>query len=98
MLKISPDAKPITRRFFEALDVLKSRREIFGVSGFAQRYGLSHGNLYVIRNHENGTVKVEYLMYLVRDYGISAQWLLTGEGDMFRQKPAKTEESPSRGI
>lgn len=83
MLKISPDALPINRRFFETLKSLKQRGELGGVFGFAKKYKISYANLYTIKTKEQGSVKVEFLMYLVRDYNVSAQWLLTGKGNMF---------------
>lgn len=90
MYNISPDAIQINRRFFEALDALKRGRRLSGIYGFSQKYKTTFANIYTIKNQESGVVKVEWLMYLVRDYDISAQWLLTGEGNMFKQTTAKT--------
>lgn len=90
MFNVSKEAIQINRRFFEAIDALKRRKELAGIYGFALRYNVVLGNLYTIKSQERGTVKAEYLMFLVRDFGISAQWLLTGEGDMFKQKTART--------
>ena len=93
MYNLSPDVLPINRRFFEALDVLKSRRELGGIHGFASKYGVATSNLYTIKTKEQGAIKVEFLMYLVRDFNLSAQWLLTGEGNMFKGRDGCTEVS-----
>jgi hypothetical protein len=90
MFNISNEAIQINERFFYALDTLKHNGEISGIYGFAQKYNVVLGNLYTIKSQKKGAVKAEYLTYLVRDFGISAQWLLTGEGGMFKQKPSRT--------
>ena len=90
MFNVSETALQINERFFEAVDMLKRRRELSGIYGFAKKYNVVIGNLYTIKSQKQGAVKAEYLTYLVRDYGISAQWLLTGEGSMFKQTPSKT--------
>lgn len=97
MFNISEVSLQINSRFFEAVDLLKRRRVLGGLNGFAKRYHVVLGNLYTIKTKRCGAVKAEYLYYLVRDFGISADWLLTGRGDMFRQTSSKTEESQSQG-
>ena len=94
MLNISPSTLQINDRFFEAIALLKRRRELGGLNGFAKKYGVVLGNLYTIKSQRQGAIKTEYLMFLVRDYGISGDWLLTGQGNMFKQKTSKSEVSP----
>ena len=70
----------ITKRFFEALYALKSRGDIRGKQTFTARYGINRWNLNAL---EKGTgtmtnVQLAWLTYLVRDYDVSARWLLTG--------------------
>lgn len=96
MFNISDTTLRINERFFEAVDLLKRKRTLGGLSAFAKRYHVVLGNLYTIKTQQSGAIKAEYLHYLVRDYGISAEWLLTGEGDMFRQNSSRNEESPTR--
>lgn len=91
MYNISAESIKINRRFFEALDTLKRLHKLSGIYGFSRKYGTTKANIYTIKNQENGVVKAEWLMYLVRDYNISAQWLLTGEGSMFKQTTSRTE-------
>ena len=63
--------KCFCERFFEAIDLLKNRRVLGGLCGFAKKYNVVLGNLYTIKARKGGAVKAEYLHHLVRDYGMS---------------------------
>lgn len=73
----------ITNRFFEALAWLKESRQIRGVKTFTDRYGINRRSLRRIQESpDRNSLKAAWLAFLVRDYGINAAWLLTGEGQM----------------
>lgn len=73
----------IVGRFFEALAWLKESRQIRGVKTFTDRYGINRRSLRRLQvNPSTNDFKAAWLTYLVTDYGINAQWLLTGEGQM----------------
>lgn len=76
-------SKEIKERFFIALDTLKSKGVIRGVGTFAKMHGLNAGNLRSLRYKENWSVCSEYLYYIIRDFGVNSQWLITGQGTMF---------------
>ena len=74
----------IVCRFFEALASLKENRRIRGVKTFTDRYGIHRRSLQRLqKNPGTNDFKAVWLTYLVVDFGVSAQWLLTGEGGMY---------------
>lgn len=75
--------KGIKERFFMALDTLSSNGVIRGVGTFAKMHGLNASNLRNLRYQENWSVSSEYLYYIIRDFGVNSQWLITGQGSMF---------------
>lgn len=79
------ESHDITNRFFEALDALKELKHIRGLKTFSSRYGINTANFWVARR-DCERIKPEWLTYLVRDFGVSAKWLLLGEGKMFTKK------------
>lgn len=83
----SEDSQQIVNRFFEAIQYLKDSGKIRGKKTFTDRYGINRWNFYFVEDNPNsGMFKPAWLMYLVRDYGVSSRWLLTGEGEIFANK------------
>lgn len=81
-----PDSVAINKRFFLVIDELVKRRQMRGKNTFATRYGLNKGNFYQLRKNPDKAFELAYLNWLVKDYGVSSQWLLTGEGEMFSKR------------
>lgn len=83
-MTIRPEGVAITKRFFRALEELRTYKKIRGLQTFTRRYGLNTWNMVTIKKDpETHILKSECLTFLVRDYGVSAEWLLLGIGDMF---------------
>jgi hypothetical protein len=90
--ELSRDAEEIQRRFFEALNMLISQGRLDGLQTFCRQYGLNRPKYSNLRmsltaGHSAAPYKyidIEALAYLVKDYGVSADWLLTGAGGMFK--------------
>ena len=73
----------IVGRFFAALAWLKESKQIRGVKTFTDRYGIHRRSLQRLqKDPSTNDFKAAWLTYLVVDFGISAEWLLTGEGQM----------------
>ena len=84
-MKISQDGIDVTNRFFEAIETLKKKKKMRGLQTFTNKYGLNRWNINTVKwNPEKSVLKPEWIVYLVRDYGISSEWILLGKGDMFK--------------
>lgn len=88
------DTEAVVSRFFAALSALKERKRITGYAGFAKSHGVARSNMHLLKDEPwRGIFRAGWLAELVRDYGVDAHWLLTGEGEMFPQdKSDKTQE------
>lgn len=77
-------SQKIVCRFFEAIQILKANKIIRGKQTFTQRYDINRWNFNTLEKEpERDIFQVAWLEYLVRDYKVSALWLLTGEGSFF---------------
>ncbi|SEI42405.1 hypothetical protein SAMN04487995_0602 [Dyadobacter koreensis] len=84
--KLIPETQAIHSRFFQAFNFLLNSTDgpkIKSTYDFVKKYGINHGNFSKLKaDPEKFALPVIYLFYLVDDFGISAHWLLTGEGEM----------------
>lgn len=84
-MDISPEGIAVTKRFFEAIDMLKAQKRMRGLLTFTKAHDINYWNINTVRNQpEVSVLKPEWITYLVLDYGISADWLITGRGGMFK--------------
>ena len=82
----TPDSQEIVKRFFEAIYRLKADRKIRGKQTFTNRYGINRWNMLTLEKEpERDIFQAAWLFYLVRDYGVSPTWLLTGKGDFYEK-------------
>lgn len=78
------DSQQIVMRFFAALQRLKDDKAIRGKKTFTERYGINRWNMLTLEKDMSRDIfQPAWLSYLVRDYGVSPRWLLTGEGDFY---------------
>ena len=84
-MNISKEGIEVTKRFFEAIDMLKAQKRMRGLLTFTKAHDINYWNINTVRNQPDVSVlKPEWITYLVLDYGISAEWVLTGRGGMFK--------------
>lgn len=85
MSRVIGDAEmAIADRFFFAIEVLTERKVIRGLQTFTKKHGINYGNMNTLKNHRNRyAMKTEYLAFIAQDYGVSCEWLLIGNGEMF---------------
>lgn len=80
----------ICERFMQCLSRLKADGKISGITSFCEKYNINRRNLAKLRNDTTRQIfKPSWLFYLVRDYGISADFLLTGRGQVYTVSDAK---------
>lgn len=92
-IEVSRQADEIQHRFFDAMNMLISQGSLDGLQTFCRRYGLNrpkYSNLRVMITTGRSSasykyIDIEALSHLVKDYGIDAEWLLTGSGGMFKK-------------
>lgn len=88
--KINQQAVDIQKRFFDAIDALIATSELSGLKEFCEKHSLNRTKYSLLKNgcasnEDNNTyrtIDIDALSYLCTDFGVSAQWLLTGAGKM----------------
>ena len=77
-------SKQIMERFYSALDAIIESKKIRGVNTYCRLYEIDRRNFIAQRKDlDRGWFQVSWLQPMVREYGVSARWLLTGMGKMF---------------
>jgi hypothetical protein len=103
---VRPEAHNVQRRFFEAIEMLIDLGRMNSLAAFCSEYGLHRPKYSNIRTAINdpskpGTgykfIDIDALAYLVRDYGVSSEWLLVGKGDMLSWVPSLIANQHERG-
>lgn len=83
-MKINQDGVDITKRFFNVIQLLKDQGRL-NLYSYSTTYDINRWNLITIRDNPSISVlKPEYLVPLVNDFEVSAEWLLTGKGKIFK--------------
>lgn len=81
-MNISKQGVEITHRFFLAIDSLISMKRIRGVKTFTTEFGIDRRNFLLVKSQPNVSVlKPEWIAYICT-YGVSADWIINGNGGM----------------
>lgn len=88
-MKKNFDSRDIIDRFFLVLYDLIDRKVIRGKKTFTTHYGIDRWNLNKLENDKSreGIFKLAWLAYLINDFGVNSEWLITGRGDMYINVP-----------
>ena len=79
--------KNIMERFYAALDAIIAKGDLRGVNTFCTRYEIDRRNFIAQRKDlDRGWFQVSWLYPMVKEFGVSAEWLLTGSGRMFKKQ------------
>lgn len=79
------DSQKIICRFFQALQYLKEQKVIRGKQTFTRKFGINRWNMNTVEKEPSRDMfQTAWLTYLVTEYGVSADWLLTGRGSIMR--------------
>lgn len=75
----------INKRFFEALNLVISSGAIRGVNTFCNEHNIDRRNLMKAQKEpEVYSIKGDWMYYLITDFNISADWIITGRGGVFK--------------
>lgn len=78
----------IITRFYVALDMIIAQKKIRGIKTYCSEYNIDRRHLYAQREDKNkGFFEVYWLIPLIKDFGVSSEWLLLGRGGMFKNTP-----------
>lgn len=76
----------ITKRFYEAIKMLIESKSIRGRQTYCTLANIDKRNFYKQeKNLDLNIMQLYWLVPMVKELNINAQWLLTGKGNMFNK-------------
>ncbi|MBB4036614.1 hypothetical protein GGR21_002520 [Dysgonomonas hofstadii] len=76
----------IVTRFYIAVHEIINRKTIRGVQTFTRMYGIDRRAFKIVEaNPQRKMFDTGWLNYLVKDFNVNPEWLLTGRGSMFKE-------------
>lgn len=87
---INPQVLDIQKRFFDAIALAKALKKTTGLKSFCEDHNLNLVKYYRIKGDlgkpinemHYKAIDIDALLYLCRDFGVSADWLLLGRGKL----------------
>lgn len=81
------DSQKVIIRFFKAIYYLKNQRIIRGKNTFTENFGINRWNMNSLEKDMSRDIfQVAWLTYIVTEYNVSAEWLLTGKGSILTNR------------
>jgi len=85
----------IVERFFDVIYELKENKIIRGKQEFTRHYKINNGNFWQLEQDKSRDIlQLSWISVLVRDFGVSAEWIITGIGKKYKKEPR--EQIPLR--
>jgi len=76
----------VMERFFAAVDALIENKTIRGLQTYCRLHDIDKRHFYAQKTDPGrGYFEVAWLLPMIRDYKVSAEWLLFGKGQMFKK-------------
>jgi len=75
----------ISKRFFEALNLVIASGAIRGVQTFCAEHNIDRRNMLKAQNDPTLKIQLTWIYYLCTDFRISADWIITGRGSKYRE-------------
>jgi hypothetical protein len=83
----TPESALIINRFFHAIEALVAAKKLRGRQTYCTLAGIDFRNFNKQRlDPDRGYFQVSWLLPLIKQLGVSSEWLLFGEGEMFRTR------------
>lgn len=83
----SEASKEVVNRFFETLDHMVEAGKLSSLFAFCRDHKINRWNFNTLKKeHERDIMQLEWLTILVKKYGVSADYLLTGEGKRYSKE------------
>jgi hypothetical protein len=81
-------SQKVVERFFEALFDLRAKKVIRGKQTFTRRYGINNRNFWLLEQDKSRDIlQLAWISYLIQDFDVSAEWIMTGRGEMYTKEP-----------
>lgn len=71
----------IRKRFKEAWDIVTSKHG--EKQRFFKKYDIVYTNFHRSITQPGNNIRIEHLAFFTHEFGVSAEWILTGRGSMF---------------
>lgn len=78
----------INTRFFAAIEALLLTGRLDSKAQFCDKYGIDRGNFSRLSRYPHLAFELAFLSYIVEDFNVNPEWILTGNGSMFSNKKA----------
>lgn len=82
----------ITDRFFDAVYKIISEGKVKNISTFSELLGQERKNFYSIEHYSSRATQLYMCAYLVKNFNVNGDWLLTGKGNIFEDRKIEDTE------